>query len=499
MNILLTWLGTADIESMQQDNAGTIATIASFNEIPFDRIVILANHREEVWEQYSYWLSKRMSMLGRPYKEIHIKNAFIETPIDYASITKTSKKWIDKLSQLSQDLVINLTSGTPAMTTISVLIGKGKTNTSFVQATRENRILNVDIPLNFAIEYTKSAAKNMASSAISLITNKTAFDSLIAYSPAMKIVKRQALRLAPTELPALIFGETGTGKEVLAKTLHFGSLRTDKQIKTVNCGAFPENLVESMLFGHVKGAFTGAISEHKGLFEQADGGTLFLDEVGELSSDIQVKLLRALQEGEVTRVGDDKTISVDVRVIAATHCDLMKMVEEGTFREDLFYRLAVGIISMPALRERKEDIPVLIEELMQEINEKASKQPNYMSKKISQSAINFIIDQLWLGNIRELWNTLNRAFLWSDNQVLSHDDIENALITRQYNALNANIYLSATQPVDINQLVDNYKEKYVQEALKVSGGNKTKAAKMLGLKSHQVFTKWMADLNIIAQ
>ncbi|WP_336512194.1 sigma-54 factor interaction domain-containing protein, partial [Vibrio anguillarum] len=180
---------------------------------------------------------------------------------------------------------------------------------------------------------------------------------------------KKAHRLALSDLPVLVLGESGSGKEVMATAIHNASSRAEMPFRAVNCGALPENLVDSILFGHVKGAFTGADKDHSGLFEQANGGTLFLDEVGELPLNVQVKLLRALQQKEITRVGDVKSKVVDVRIIAATHQDLFQMTSQGAFREDLFYRLAVGVIEVPPLRARAEDIPELISILMSDINQ----------------------------------------------------------------------------------------------------------------------------------
>jgi transcriptional regulator with PAS, ATPase and Fis domain len=250
------------------------------------------------------------------------------------------------------------------------------------------------------------------------------------------------------------------------------------------------------LFGHVKGAFTGADKEHKGLFEQADGGTLFLDEVGELTPQTQVKLLRALQQGEITRVGSEQTISVDVRIIAATHRDLMQLVETDKFREDLFYRLAVGIVEIPALRNRFEDIAPLTHELSNEINLAASKHPDYKSKNLSESAIKFISTQAWSGNIRELWNTLNRAFLWSDKEKITDKDIQDALIIRTKSQESTNISLTLGQQVNLSDILDIHRKKYIEAALKATGNNKTKAAKMLSVNSHQVLSTWIKDLAI---
>ena len=357
-------------------------------------------------------------------------------------------------------------------------------------------MIYVDIPIDFGQEYVKSASKNIANTAISEPKIEQAFSALAAKSVQMQNVVNKAKKIAASEVPALILGETGTGKELMATAIHKGSLRANKPLKVINCGAFAENLVDSTLFGHKKGAFTGAEKDHPGLFEQADGGTLFLDEVGELTPEIQVKLLRALQQGEINRLGDTQTTNVDVRVIAATHKDLSKLVEEGQFREDLFYRLAVGIIQMPALRERIEDITVIVDQLVKQINKAGSKHPDYISKNISEKGIKFILSQPWQGNIRELWSTLNRAFLWSDSQTITEKDLSSAMINRTKNKSSTDITLSYDDKIDITQLVDKYKKAYVLAALKASGNVKSHAAQMLNLKDHQTLSNWMKRLNI---
>jgi transcriptional regulator with GAF, ATPase, and Fis domain len=253
------------------------------------------------------------------------------------------------------------------------------------------------------------------------------------------------------------------------------------------------------LFGHVKGSFTGADKEHRGLFEQADGGTLFLDEVGELTAQTQVKLLRALQQGEITKVGSEQTINVDVRIIAATHRDLMQQVESGSFREDLFYRLAVGIVDIPALRERIEDIPELVNELTDEINLTTSKLPGAKGKNISDNAIKFILSQPWPGNIRELWNTLNRALLWSENKLITEKDLSDAIVNRRNINDCKEVVLSYNDQVDIIQLTEQYQKKYVEAALKASGNMKKSATKILGLKDHQTLSNWMKRLGIASE
>lgn len=496
MHTLFTWLGNLDIQYMEQEQNAAIVSLATKSKQPFDKIVILSNKEEDKWDAFERFLKKRMAMIGRPANNIKIHKAHIHSPIDYLSISKETERWIAKLSEEAERLSINLTSGTPAMTTLSVLLGKGKSNTHFLQSAPNNVIEEVEIPIDFGLEYVRSASKNIAHAATSQPKVQQAFSELTVKSEVMKALVGRAKRMAASEVPALILGETGTGKELMATAIHQGSLRSVQPLRTVNCGALAENLVDSTLFGHKKGAFTGADKDYAGLFEQADGGTLFLDEVGELKQDIQVKLLRALQQGEITRLGDSKSINVDVRVIAATHQDLAHLVEKGDFREDLFYRLAVGIINMPPLRDRHEDIPHIVEQLTEQINQSGSKHPEYKNKYISEKGIKFILAQAWPGNIRELWSTLNRAFLWSDSEMVGESELAEALIQRKTAAHTEAVTLSYNDRVDIVQLTEKYQKNYVEAALKASGNVKKHATQMLGLNDHQTLTNWMKRLGI---
>ena len=288
--------------------------------------MILASTWEDEWHDYKEWLEKKLACAGRSNTSVKIQRIRLSSPIDYTAITKVMHKQLAYVSDQADGVFLNLTSGTPAMTTLSVLIGKGKANVQFLQTTPKNELMQVDVPIDFGREYLKSASKNIASSATSLPKIEQAFSELTANSSEMKRVVEKAKRISASEVPALILGDTGTGKELMATAIHKGSLRGNKPLKIINCGAFAESLVDSTLFGHKSGAFTGATKDHPGLFEQANGGTLFLDEVGELTPEIQVKLLRALQQGEINRLGDTKTINVDVRVIAATNCNLKEKV-----------------------------------------------------------------------------------------------------------------------------------------------------------------------------
>ncbi|HET6970743.1 MAG TPA: sigma-54 dependent transcriptional regulator [Phenylobacterium sp.] len=249
-------------------------------------------------------------------------------------------------------------------------------------------------------------------------SGRTTFGDLIGNSPAMLMVKRLGERAAKSSIPILITGESGVGKEVIARAVHGSSDRAGKPFVAVNCGAIPENLVESILFGHEKGSFTGATDKHLGKFQEANGGTLFLDEVGELPLDVQVKLLRALQESEIDPIGSKRSIKVDVRIVSATNRDLSQAVKEGRFREDLFYRLNVFPIEAPALRERKEDVPALVEAFVRRFNVEEGKSV----VGVAPETLACLSAYDWPGNVRQLENAVYRAIVLADAPYLQPHD-----------------------------------------------------------------------------
>lgn len=275
------------------------------------------------------------------------------------------------------------------------------------------------IDLNRLLITTKNALekKTLQRSAKVLTKKVSSKYQMIGESPAIQHVRDLINKVAPTDARVLITGENGTGKEVVARLIHAQSNRSAAALVEVNCAAIPSELIESELFGHVKGSFTGAIKDKAGKFEQADGGTLFLDEVGDMSLSAQAKVLRALQENEVTRVGGDKAIKVNVRVLAATNKDLKKEIEAGNFREDLFHRLSVIPIHVPALRDRKEDIPLLVEHFCALICSEQCIAP----KTFDQSAMEALEKRDWTGNIRELRNVVERLIILSGSTITASD------------------------------------------------------------------------------
>jgi DNA-binding NtrC family response regulator len=304
-----------------------------------------------------------------------------------------------------------------------------------------------------------------------------------------------AARVAIRDVPVVIQGPTGTGKEVLANAIHQASSRSQEKLVIVNCGSIPESLIESALFGHKKGAFTGAVSDKKGFFAEADGGTLFLDEVGELSLSAQVQLLRAIQQGEIQRVGDDTSTKVNVRIIAATHKNLLAMVDDGLFREDLFYRLAVGVLQVPRLSERKEDILPLSEALLKEINQDASTQPGFSPKTLSEGAKQLIYTYDWPGNVRELRTTLLRASIWSEIDLIEDQHIRQAIIWRDSKTTSDDVSYIA-EGFDLNNHLAEVKKKHIEQALIQTKFRKKEAAELLGLGNHQTLSNWAKKVGL---
>ncbi|RKX68321.1 MAG: sigma-54-dependent Fis family transcriptional regulator, partial [Spirochaetes bacterium] len=293
--------------------------------------------------------------------------------------------------------------------------------------------------------------------------------NMIGSTRSMKQVYELLRQVAPSEATVLIRGESGTGKELIANALHYNSPRSGKSFIKVNCAALPEGVIESELFGHEEGAFTGAVKTRKGRFEMADGGTIFLDEIGDLSPLLQVKLLRVLQEREIERVGGNEVIPIDVRIITATNRPLEQEIAEGTFREDLFYRLDVFPIHLPPLRERHGDIMLLTDHFV----EKYSKKNRKEVKRISSSSIDLLTSYHWPGNVRELENCIERAVLLSTDGVIHAYHLPPSLQSAES---------TGTGPAStLPQALEKLEEEMLREALKSSRGNRAEAARELGI------------------
>ncbi len=307
---------------------------------------------------------------------------------------------------------------------------------------------------------------------------------MLIHSAGMREVARTVRKVAAYKTTVLVLGESGVGKELVSRAIHAASTREDGPFVAVNCGAIPEALLESELFGHVKGAFTDASADKLGLFEEARHGTLFLDEVGELPSHLQVKLLRVLQEEEVRRVGDTRAVKVDVRVVAATSRDLVEMVEESSFRQDLYYRLNVMPIEVPPLRERKDDIPPLVQHFVERLNLRLGTK----IEGVSPDALRLMVGYDWPGNVRELENTLEHAAVMADGVWIEPGALPERTRRKREAAAGFALRLDA-EDLSVKRAQRQLEREFILRALEKTGGNRTHAAKLLDLSHRALLYK----------
>ncbi|MFQ5792592.1 MAG: sigma-54-dependent transcriptional regulator [Acidobacteriota bacterium] len=308
------------------------------------------------------------------------------------------------------------------------------------------------------------------------LSDRQRFDVLVGKSHKMQAVYSLIQQVAPSRSTVLIAGESGTGKELVAKAIHNNSPRQEKAFVTVNSGSLPPDLLESNLFGHVKGAFTGAVYPKKGLFEIADGGSIFFDEIGTIHFETQAKLLRVIQEKEFMRLGGVDTIRVDVRIIAATNSDLKKLVEEGRFREDLYYRLNVIHLQLPPLRQRKEDIPLLVQHFLSKYGQENERE----NLRLTSDALQSLLEYDWPGNVRELENVIERAVVLADGPT-----VDRALIpdhVRSGPTFRVPQVVVPEEGISFRQVITDFEKKLIESSLETSGGVQKRAAQLLGLK-----------------
>jgi DNA-binding NtrC family response regulator len=316
------------------------------------------------------------------------------------------------------------------------------------------------------------------------LRKKYRFENFIGDSKPIQKVFELIERVADTDSTVLITGESGTGKELIAKAIHYNSYRRDNPMVVINCGAIPEELLESELFGHEKGAFTGAHKMRVGRFELANGGTIFLDEIGDMSPNLQVKLLRVLQEQKFERVGGTRTLEIDVRIIAATNKNLISAVNKGTFRQDLYYRLNVIPIKVPPLRHRTEDIPLLVDFFMK----KFKKQKRKRICEFAQDAVGCLLEYSWPGNVRELENLIERLVILSNGDTIEIEDIPESIKGKASKVESVEVRIP-NNGIVFDQAVEEYEKKLILQALSETNWVKTKAAKLLNINRTTLIEK----------
>jgi DNA-binding NtrC family response regulator len=360
-------------------------------------------------------------------------------------------------------------------TPVIIVTGFGELEKA-VEAVREGAFDFVSKPFNIAElkGLVDRALQRAAPPPPTATVRDTMPPALLGRTPAMTGVYKQIAHAASADAPVLIIGESGTGKELVAKAIHQHGNRAGRPFVPINCGALTETLLESELFGHIKGSFTGAVSDAKGVFQTAHTGTVFLDEVGEMSPALQVKLLRVLQEGEVRPVGASRTVKVDVRIVAATNVDVERAVGEGKFRQDLYYRLGVVVINIPPLRDRREDIPLLITRFMQGASAKAGKQV-----ELSPAAVESLTGYHWPGNVRELENVVERLVVFSRTSRIDVGDLP-ATVTPRAPALEKRLF-------DDLPTLEEVERRYLLHVLEQVGGNRTRAAEVMGIDRRTLY------------
>ena len=502
--VMVCWVGGRDIEAAKMpdearsDECGTILPggfgpiLSTLKDRPHDELNLLYNYKKSEVNEYVGWLKRQIDI------EVHTHQAEHIIPTDYTDIYMEASAVLDVVT-IKRDIPVDnvsilISPGTPAMQAIWILLAKTTYPVKLLESSKEQGVKEAKIPFDIYAEFlpdllsdADSSLKRLSSGNIRVAPE---FESILTQNPEVEAQKDRARKVSGMDIPVLILGESGTGKELFARAIHRSSRRCEKELVSVNCGALAPELIESELFGHIKGGFTGAIKDKVGFFEEADGGTIFLDEFGELSLGAQVRLLRVLQDGTFNRVGDSKPTKVDVRVIVATNRDLGKEISEGRFREDLFYRVAVGVINLPPLRSREGDLSLLTDALLGNINEQLR-----VEKKISSSVRKILSSHGWPGNIRELNATLTRAHIWSEKKMIDEKDINAALlkpVERSGDILGINL----DNPIDIQDLIKKLKRHYIERALKKTNRNLTNAAALLGLKSYQVLKGWMKEIDL---
>lgn len=498
-SLLFAWIGTNDLRSAEADGANGLGAIGqAVTARSFDEVVLLSDYPNSKTAPLLTWLRGKTPAGFDLYKANLGGN-----PTDYRAIYQAAKKCIHhhlKSAQNQAQITFHLSPGTPQMATVWVILANSLFDARLIQSSPQRGVEDVDLPFDIAVDYLPELLKRNERTISSMFDQYhplTGAEGIIYQSPVMKELMGKVQRVAPHPVPVLILGESGTGKEALAKTIHDNSLRKGKFV-AINCGAIPEELFESELFGHKKGAFTGATTDKPGYIEEATGGTLFLDEIGEMPLRIQVKLLRLLQEERYFRVGDSAERKADIRVVSATNRNLLQEITVGTFREDLFHRLAVAVLNVPALRDRDGDIGLLIDHMLTSTNSKLASSTTGKPKTLSAAAKAVLLKHPWPGNVRELQNTLLRAVIWSIDEVVDEGSIRDALLPAPLGGDKSDDILGRPfdEQFDLDNLIASVARHYIIRAMELTGGNKKRAAEKLNFKSYQRLDNWLKKYNI---
>ncbi len=485
-----------------ENEVGPIKTLVEQER--FDEIRLLSNY-SPVWEEgFSAWLGSRTQV-------VHVE---LNNPTDYTEIFGIANGELGELKSRADwpdtDLSIHLSPGSPAMAAIWLLLGKTRYPATFFQ-TYKGKAWVTMVPFDLAVDFVPEVFRD-ADSHLQHLTSHSpgeieGFQQIVGDSQAIRLAVGRAKRAAVRNVPVLLLGESGTGKELFARAIHESSSRRSGPLLAINCAAVSRDLLESELFGHKAGSFTGAQSDRKGAFEEADGGTLFLDEIGECDLAMQTKLLRVLQPPDGTdpchrvfyRVGDLEERHSSVRVIAATNRDLLAGVTDGEFREDLYYRLAVITVKLPPLRDRQGDISKIAEHLLTQINGQfEEEEPGYTHKSISDSTMVFVQRHRWPGNVRQLYNALLQAAVMAEGDTIQKHDITDAVaeMVGETDFADDGLERPLGDGFNIQEHVNEIHRHYLRRAMKEVGGVKPPPAKQIGLPNYHTLDAQLERLDV---
>jgi transcriptional regulator with PAS, ATPase and Fis domain len=519
--LLFSWIGVADLRAMAADlpfeqqptvlkglnpptplkgQAGPLKTL--LDRQAFDEVHLLSDHGPLKDKPYLDWIGC----------DAVLHRVKIASPIDYREIFQAVDAELASVVNRPRhelvELCMHLSPGTPPMTAIWVLLGKSKYRPTTFYQTHEGRAFVTEIPFDLVVDFVPQVLRDADAQLQRLASQGPhevqGFGSIVGNSRSIRVAVGRASRAAQRDVPVLILGESGTGKELFAQAIHDSSPRREKPFIAINCAAISRELLESELFGHKKGAFSGATENRDGAFKAADGGTLFLDEIGECDKLMQAKLLRVLQPPEhnpshrvFQRVGESKPIISDVRVITATNRNLLDAIAQNEFRSDLYYRLAVITVKLPPLRERREDVPIVVKALMDRINRNFARQvPGFLHKEISASAMEFVKKHPWPGNVRQLYNTLMQAAVMTDDQVLERRDVADAVAEVLGKATVDLLELPLGDGFSLEEHLEQIHRHYLRRAMEESGGVKKRAAELLGFRNYQTLAAQLDRLNV---
>jgi DNA-binding NtrC family response regulator len=489
---LVSWIGGTDLAAAKADGKegeGPIA--AALKGLPsFDRVLLLTNYDVDESSRFVDWL--KASVKDTPIDMVVVP---LNSPIDYSEIYEkiTAQLTAQGLPNEKVELTYHLSPGTPAMVVNWILLARTLFPARLIQTSKGKLPQAVDMPLRLARAFLPRYNEGRGRLAEYFSDSEPRFNTMVYRSQKMRDVVLQAHKMAQFGVSVLIHGETGTGKDLLAKEIHLKSRRANGPYVPINCGALTIEMANSELFGHVRGAFTGAIDDRPGCFERADGGTLFLDEIAELPLEIQVRLLRVLADGEVTPLGGTETRKVNVRIIAASHRNLPDEVAKNRFREDLYYRLAVGQVALPPLRDRGEDVEELIRHFITQFNTDDELNPAAEQRELSAEAMSLLLAHSWPGNVRELYHTIVRLSIRSDGELISAEDVHQCLLTGAKNESSV-LDRPLGRGFVLQDVLDEVSRHYLERASEKARGKRDEAAALLGFGTPQSYANWRKKL-----